>query len=115
MSYLLGATTTKCRDEDRAITGVFCTPEIEKTIECGYQILQIYEVYHWDETSQYNAETESSDLFGEYINLFLKIKHEASGWPERVHTEEDAVKFMEEYTLREGMQLERENITKNLL
>lgn len=40
----------QCRDEDRAITGVFCTPEIEKAIECGYQILQIYEVYHWDET-----------------------------------------------------------------
>lgn len=103
----------QCRDEDRAITGVFCTPEIEKAIECGYQILQIYEVYHWDETSQYNAETESNGLFGEYINLFLKIKQEASGWPEWVHTEEDAVKYMEEYALREGIQLERENITKN--
>lgn len=103
----------QCRDEGRAITGVFCTPEIEKAIECGYQILQTYEVYHWDETSQYNAETESNGLFGEYINLFLKIKQEASGWPERVHTEEDAVKYMEEYALREGIQLERENITKN--
>nr|XP_022305881.1 uncharacterized protein LOC111112600 [Crassostrea virginica] len=103
----------QCSDENRAITGVFCTPEIEKALECGYQILKIYEVYHWDETSQYDVERGSGGIFGEYINLFLKIKQEASGWPAWVHTVDDAASYLEEYALREGIQLDRENITKN--
>lgn len=102
-----------CSDEDRTIIGVFCTPEIEKALECGYVILKIYEVYHWDETTEYDVRAGSGGLFGEYINLFLKIKQEASGWPEWVQNEEDAIKYIAKYSLREGIQLDRDNIAKN--
>lgn len=103
----------QCSDEDRAIIGVFCTPEIQKALECGYVILKIYEVYHWDESTKYDVETGSGGLFGEYINLFLKIKQEASGWPDWVQNEEEAIKYIAEYSLREGIQLDRDSITKN--
>lgn len=102
-----------CSDEDRTIIGVFCTPEIEKALECGYVSLKIYEVYHWDETTEYDVRAGSGGLFGEYINLFLKIKQEASGWPEWVQNEEDAIKYIAKYSLREGIQLDRDNIAKN--
>lgn len=103
----------QCSDEDRAIIGVFCTPEIQKALECGYVILKIYEVYHWDESTKYDVETGSGGLFGEYINLFLKIKQEASGWPDWVQNEEEAIKYIAEYSLREGIQPDRDSITKN--
>jgi hypothetical protein len=105
----------QCSDEDRAIIGIFCTPEIEKALDkkCGYQILKIYEVYHWEETSQYNIETGSGGIFGEYINLFLKIKQEASGWPGWVYTVQNAERYIEEYALQEGIQLDQGNINKN--
>lgn len=70
-------------------------------------------MYHWDESTKYDVETGSGGLFGEYINLFLKIKQEASGWPDWVQNEEEAIKYMAEYSLREGIQLDRDSITKN--
>ena len=33
-------------DQERAITGTWCTPEVDKAVELGYKILKIYEVWH---------------------------------------------------------------------
>ena len=60
-----------CTSDDRAIIGTWCTPELMKALEKGYLILKIYEVYHWEETSQYGDPTNG--LFTEYINTFLKV------------------------------------------
>lgn len=35
----------RCTEEERAITGTWCTPELLKAIEKGYQVTKIYEVY----------------------------------------------------------------------
>ena len=69
----------KCNAEKRCLLGTWCTHEIKKAIGKGYTIMKIYEVYHWDETSQFNIDSGDSGLFSEYINVFLKIKQEASG------------------------------------
>ncbi|XP_062597068.1 uncharacterized protein LOC134258520 [Saccostrea cucullata] len=106
-------TTCACRDEDRSFVGVFCTPEIEKALECGYLVQKIYEVYHWEESTQFDLSTGEGGIFGEYINLFLKIKQEASGWPSWVKDEEDAMHYLGQYLEREGIKLDRQNITKN--
>ena len=103
----------KCSDEDRCLIASWCTPEFIKAVECGYVILNIYEVYHWDETSQFNREKGESGLFAEYINMFLKLKQEASGWPESVKTEDDKVRYLTDYKQKEGIELERNNIKKN--
>ena len=52
------------------ITGIWCTNEIEKALEKGYKIQCIYEVQHFENTS--------NDLFKGYIKNFLKIKMETS-------------------------------------
>jgi hypothetical protein len=38
-------------DFQRAITGFWCTNEVQKALEKGYKILDIYEVWHFKETS----------------------------------------------------------------
>ena len=57
-------------DEERAITGVWCTNEFEKALKKGYKIKYIYEVQHFENTS--------TDLWKGYIRKFLKIKLETS-------------------------------------
>ena len=57
-------------DSERAITGFWTTPEMEKALEKGYKIEKIYEVW--------NFENYSTELFKEYIKKFLKIKLETS-------------------------------------
>ncbi|XP_033731757.1 uncharacterized protein LOC117321450 [Pecten maximus] len=103
----------QCPDSDWAMTGTWCTPEINKAVEKGYKVIEIFEVYHFDESSQYDPSTEEGGLFGEYINVFLKIKQESSDWPAWVQSEEDAAQYIEQYFKREGIRLNPDNIRKN--
>jgi len=54
----------------------------------GYRILEIHEVYEYAVT-QYNAATGEGGLFVQYIDTFLKLKAEASGYPSLVRTPAD--------------------------
>ncbi|XP_041366927.1 uncharacterized protein LOC121381654 [Gigantopelta aegis] len=100
-------------DEERNIIGTWCIPEILKAVEKGYQVTTVYEVYHWPETTQYDPTTCDGGLFAEYINTFLKLKQEASGWPEWCLTDEDKDQYMRQYRDKEGVQLDKHKITKN--
>ena len=99
----------RCSDEDRALTGTWCTPELQTAMRLGYRILKIYEVYHWEQTTQYDPGTREGGLFANYINTFLKYKQEASRSPDWVQTHEDTRKYIEEYFQKEGVELEKEN------
>ena len=57
-------------DQQRQITGTWCTPELEKAVEKGYTILKIHGVWHFPKTEV--------GLFSNYVNTWLKIKEEAS-------------------------------------
>jgi len=57
-------------DSERAITGLWTTPEMEKALEKGYKIARIYDVWHFEQSS--------TDLWMGYIRKFLKIKLETS-------------------------------------
>ena len=61
------------------ILGTWTTIELVKALEMGYQVVKIYKIYHWENTSKYNPNTGSSGLFSGYVNQFLKIKQLASG------------------------------------
>lgn len=103
-----------CSDDDRCLLGTWCTPEIRKALDCGYTLLKVYEIYHWEETDRYDPTTGKGGLFGAYINLFLKIKQEASGWPDWVQSEEDKLEFIKYYEGKEGIRLDPGNVEKNL-
>ncbi len=53
---------------------------------------------HCDESAEYSVTPKyPQGLFGEYVDMFLKIKQEASGYPSWVQTDEDKEKFIEDY------------------
>ena len=79
--------------------------KLKNAIDKGYVIIKIYEVYHWEESSW--------KVFAEYVNVFLSIKQESSGYPEWVETEEDNGKYIRSYQQTEGVVLIKENIRHN--
>lgn len=92
--------------EERALTGTWCTPELLKALQKGYEILYIYEVWHFRQ--------RSTNLFTQYINTFLKLKVEASGWPS--HVGDDPAKrqrFIDQFLMKEGIALDPDKIEKN--
>jgi hypothetical protein len=103
----------KCTNEKRQFTQTYCTPEINFAVSCGYEIIHVHEILHWEKSEQYNRETKSGGLFTDYINSFLKMKQEASGFPKGVCSEEEQESYIRQYFKREGILLEKENIKTN--
>ena len=92
-------------DEERAILGTWCHVELMKAIEKGYEVLEIHEVWHWEETT--------NQLFSPYVNLYLKRKQEASGYPKHCVTDEQKQRYIDEYYEHEGIRLDPDKIEYN--
>lgn len=89
-------------DESRQITGTWVSDEIKLALSKGYAIVKIHEIWSY-ETTQYNG--REGGLFVDYINKFLKLKQEASGWPSWVKTDADQLKYIEDFERKEGVLL----------
>ena len=48
-----------------------------------------------------------------YINTFLKLKQESSGYPQDVKSEQDKQEYIDQYLHHEGILLDKECIDKN--
>ena len=100
-------------DEERALIGSWVSLEVEAALHEGYKIIVIYEIWHYPQYDQYNHDTKSGGLFTDYVNMFLKYKQEASGYPEHVVTDKDKDNYIKEYFEKEGISLEKNNIKYN--
>ena len=76
-------------DDEKALDGTWVTLEVQQAIKQGYTILKTFEVWHFEQTSKYDKEKKSGGIFTSYIDMFLKGKQEASGYPSNVSTEEE--------------------------
>ncbi|XP_067322381.1 uncharacterized protein [Anolis sagrei] len=92
-------------DEERALSGTWCTVELNVAIAKGYRVVEIFEVWHF--------ERRSVDLFSEYIKLHLRQKQEASGYPQWCVSKQDKSKYIRDYRAREGVRLRRKEIAVN--
>ena len=86
-------------DEERAFVGTWSTVEVNKAIEKGYQVEEIYEVWHFE---------KSTELWKGYIRDFMKIKLETS--PHNYPTNEVYAAAVLE---KEGIRLDLEKIAPN--
>ena len=74
----------------------------ESGIGSGYKV---HEVWHFQD--------KTNRLFRGYIDMFLKKKQEASGWPGWCQTDEDKERYLQEYKNKEGIDLDRDVIQYN--
>lgn len=75
--------------------------------------MNVEEVYHFPETSEYDPKTHKGGLFSEYVDTFLKIKQEASGWPRENMTKLEQLEYVENYEKNEGVKLDTSKVMKN--
>jgi len=114
-SFVLTSTSGDCehiKDKERALTSTWVLDEVRLALEKGYKIFEIYEVYEYQVT-QFNPDTGEWGMFVDYINTFLKLKGEASGYPGRVPSPEDEKRYVESFWQSEGIRLDRESIKSN--
>ena len=92
-------------DEKRMFTGTWVSLELNLAMEMGYKVVKIHEVWHFPD--------KTDRLFRDYIDMFLKKKQEASGWPGWCKTDEDKERYLQDYKDKEGIQLDRDDIEYN--
>ena len=66
-------------ENERCLSETWVTTELQEAKKQGYKIVQVYEIWHWPNKGNY--------LFRMYVDTFLKIKMEASGWPVNINEE----------------------------
>ncbi|XP_071503752.1 uncharacterized protein [Diadema antillarum] len=113
-------------DEERMLEGTWVTEEVKYAMTKGYKLGKMFEVWHFHNIAQYDPKTKTGGLFSGYINTFLKVKQEASGWPsdccfageeegapmpEDVRTNRE--RYVREYLEKEGVELDPERIKHN--
>lgn len=68
--------------------------------KASYTLQRIHEVWHFSKTKK--------GLFKDYVNMWWKIKQEASGWPKDDMTEEEKDQYIDDYFEHEGILLEKD-------
>ena len=98
---------TSCQhtEEERQLVSTWTTPELYKALSRGYVLKRIIQVYHYTELR--------SDIFSNYVRIFLKMKTEASGFPKHLKTDEEKLAWIEEFSLKEGVELCFEDMHEN--
>jgi hypothetical protein len=71
-----------------------------------------YRKYEYQVT-RYDPQTGDGGLFAQYINTFLKLKAEASGYPNWMQCPADEDRYISEFQSIEGILLERDSIGPN--
>jgi hypothetical protein len=55
----------------------------------------------------------NNGLFSGYVDTWLRLKAEASGWPQNCHTDEQRQQYLQQWLDREGIQLDAQSILLN--
>ena len=100
-------------DDERELEGTWVILEVIEALNCGYKITYIYEVWHYEKIETYDKMSKEGGLFTNYVNTFLKIKQEASGYPSRITTEADKDAYIKDYFDNEGIVLDKSRISVN--
>jgi hypothetical protein len=107
--------TEDCTNEtvaERALTGTCALDEIRLALQHGYEVVEVHEVYDYQVT-RYEPQTGDGGLFAQYIKTFLKLKAEASGYPNWVQCRADEDRYVSDFQASEGILLDRDSICPN--
>ncbi len=101
--------TTECcihSEKERALKHqIYCTPELFKALDKGYKILEIDEVWHWEQ--------KDDQLFREFQLRCFKAKVESSGFPKNCITVKQKQAYVDRQNAQYSFGLEVSKVTKN--
>ncbi|KAL3107353.1 hypothetical protein niasHT_014717 [Heterodera trifolii] len=79
--------------------------ELNKALQLGYVVTDLFEVWDYDEWD--------GTLFSSYVNTFVGLKVQATGWPEGCVTEEQRQAFVEDFERTEDIRLDSSKVEFN--
>jgi len=98
-------------DEERCVLGTWID-EVRKAVEIGCSLMDVLEFWEYSVTC-FKKGANSGSLLAKYVDMFLKLKQESSGYPSWVQSEEDKDRYIEDYRRTEGIPLDTASISKN--
>ena len=98
---------------DRSLSDTWVSVKLQKAMQIGYTLLKMYEVWQYDTVTTYDPSTGNGGLFAHYMNTFMKIKMEASGYPSNCVTDREKNKYIERVQAHEGVTLRPDDISLN--
>ena len=101
-------------DKDRTWAEGFTHSELNKALALGNVVTEVFEVHHYEKWAHQNGHADEASLFAGYINAFIKMKLEASGWPEQCKTAEEKKRFLDECLQQDGIALDPVELDKGL-
>lgn len=107
--------TCECSDDERSWVQTYTTNELNLAVRHGYKILKVFELLHWepDQLKTYDPTTKKGGLFTDYINEFIRVKTEASGYPAGCVDDESKTAYVEQYFNTTGVRLNVDDIAMN--
>ncbi|KAL3088910.1 hypothetical protein niasHT_028686 [Heterodera trifolii] len=89
-----------CRhgDDKRSWVTAYTHVELNKALQLGYVVTDLFEVWDYDEWD--------GTLFSSYVNTFVGLKVQATGWPDACETVEQRQAFMDNFERTEGIRLD---------
>jgi hypothetical protein len=81
-------------------------------VQHRYENVEVHEIYEYQVT-RYDPQTGDRGLFAEYINTFLKLKAEASGYLNWVQYPADEDRYISKFQESDSILLDREHIGIN--
>ncbi|KAL3068944.1 hypothetical protein niasHT_039083 [Heterodera trifolii] len=97
-------------ERERAWTAAYTHVELNRALSIGYRVLNVHEVWHYE---RWASPDNGNGLFTEYVNTFLRLKAEASGWPAGCDTEAARAEHIRQFAEQEGIHLRPDNIGHN--
>ncbi|KAG1662225.1 putative nuclease HARBI1 [Nymphon striatum] len=94
-----GSSSEKDSEDSQLLQNSYLLPRDDKFIKK----FNATEIWHYPETLTYSPTSEG--LFSDYINCFLKLKEQASGYPTTCVTESDKAAYKQAYYETEGVEL----------
>ncbi|CAO4370881.1 unnamed protein product [Caenorhabditis nigoni] len=92
----------------RFITGVLTADELQNVISAGYKVLKYHEIWNWPD-----SQWVKGGLFADYIKPLLTLKHQSSGWPKEIMSDEEKKEYVAWILDKDGVQLDPSKIQKN--
>uniref|UniRef100_A0A1I8BUV6 DNA-directed DNA polymerase n=1 Tax=Meloidogyne hapla TaxID=6305 RepID=A0A1I8BUV6_MELHA len=92
-------------DKKRSWVAGYTHVELNKALELGYKVVDVHEVWHY--------ERWDPQLFLGYVNTFVGLKQQASGWPQGCESSEDREHYISEFERVEGIRMDPQLVQIN--
>ena len=92
-------------DLQRALESLLVSEELDLALKVGYKLLEVKYVLHYKD--------KSDGMFAGYVDAWLKIKLEKSGWPDGCDSAEKQAEYVRLTEEKEGIRIDANAVEKN--